>query len=185
VSLPPFDAPVPAFVAGMDADGATLTVGLGLLVREAAALEYALHGLFANLKEAPKPFAFEAGESASTFIEGCRKRLGQVGDDVIPAHSRVAILHDLDLCSARLEERNRYVHGTWVYDDARQTWLTLRGRRKATRPEIELASAEEVWQLAAELGRLSMKLTAWDAEHFGVRGDPELGEPARVSVKRL
>lgn len=188
LSLPPFEAPLPRLVAGMDDEEAALVVGLGLLVREGAAVEYTLHGILAHLDAVEKPFTYKAATRVSVYVTQCRERLeAMAGNDdaAISPRWREVLLADLAECSECLEKRNRFVHGTWAYDDERQTWLTVRGRPKAKFPEIVTASSEELWELADALGQLNERLIAWDTEHFGVPGDPELGQPDRVSSKAV
>lgn len=183
--LPAFEPTAPWLIADMDEEEAALTVGLGVLVREAAAFEYTVHGLVADLLKEPRAYDYKEPRTASKQIETCLAKLPDHPD--IPAAARRALAHDLELSKERLNERNRLVHGCWTYDHDRQSWRTVKDSRvkDATRPESELASASEIWELAAEFSRLDAKLTAWDATYFGEAGAPEEGEPERVSVKRL
>lgn len=183
--LPAFEPAAPWLISDMDEEEAALTVGLGVLVREAAAFEYTLHGLFANLLEEPRAYDHSGTKVASEQIQVCVKQLPNHLD--IPESSRLALAHDLELGKERLKERNRFVHGCWTYDHDRRSWLTVKDSRVkgSTRPESELASAWEIWELAAEFSRLDAKLTAWDATYFGGVRDSEEGEPGPASVKRL
>ncbi|MEV8398790.1 hypothetical protein [Streptomyces niveus] len=170
----------------MDEEEAAITVGLGLLARKAAAFEYTLHGLAANLRAEPRAYAYKGSrDSARDHIDACL--VGLANGNSFPASSEVALAHDLEMARAHLDERNRFIHGRWVYDSERQSWLTIKASRAkdAKRPEIEYATSEDVWGLAAEFGRLDLKLAAWDATYFGVPGVSEDGEFDRASVKRL
>lgn len=184
--LPAFEPAVPWLISGMDSEEAALTVGLGVLVREAAAFEYTLHGLLANLLEEPRAYANKRANAPSTKqIDICLAQLPK--HPTIPAASRRALVHDLELGKKHLQTRHRFVHGYWIRDLDRKSWLTVKDSRTkgADRPEHAPASVAEIWELAAEFSRLDAKLTSWDATYFGEAGDPEEGEPERVSVKRL
>lgn len=187
-ALPSFEPPVPWLAAGMDEEEAALVVGLGLLVREAGAVEYTLHALVVHLNGEKRAYAFQAAEPATGYIKECKKRLNELsGEKPVSTASRVALLHDLDLCAARFAERNRYVHGCWTFDDERQSWLTVKGSKKkdARWPEIDWASSTQLWELAAEFSRLNKKLIAWDAAHYGQLAEDENGEEGWASVKRF
>lgn len=178
-------APVPDLVAGMDEEEVALTLGLGILVREAAAFEYTVHGLVADLLNESHAYDYKGSKVASEQIKTCMAKLPN--HQGIPAASRQALAHDLELGKAYLEERNRFIHGCWTYDRDRQSWLTVKDSRAkgADRPEYALASAAEIWELAAEFSRLDAKLTSWDATYFGEEVEDEDGNPGRASVKRI
>lgn len=185
-SLPAFEPAAPWLISDMDEEEAALTVGLGVLVREAAAFEYTLHGLAAHLLNEPLAYGYKkAKQPTAEQIDACLHELPSHPD--IPAASRLALAHDLELSKKHLKERHRFVHGCWAYDHDRQSWRTVKDSRGkgSTRPEHELASASEIWEVAAEFSRLDAKLTAWDATYFGEVRDPEEGEPGWMSVKRL
>ncbi|AWI27345.1 hypothetical protein [Streptomyces tirandamycinicus] len=169
---------------GMSEEHAALTLGLGVLVQRAAEVEYILHGLYAHLGDVERPYTDEPHESVTYFIKKAKSRLDQISEDRIPAQERSALLHDLDLCTAGFNERNRYIHSCWAYDEETHGWRTVKGTKGLSRPEIGLVSSEDVWDLAGEFARLRDKLIAWDAHYFGTPGDPDLDEPA-VSSKRM
>ncbi|MGW3660020.1 hypothetical protein ACWD6R_32205 [Streptomyces sp. NPDC005151] len=153
-------------------------------MQRAAETEYILHGLYAHLGGVELPYTDKPSVPVSHFIDKAKTRLAAIPEDRVPAEARSALLHDLDLCTASFEERNRYIHSCWVYDDEVYGWRTVKGTKGLSRPEIGLVSSEDVWELAGELARLRDKLIAWDAHFFGTPGDPDLGMPP-ASAKRL
>ncbi|OXY87649.1 hypothetical protein BEK98_43505 [Streptomyces diastatochromogenes] len=155
-----------------------------MLVQHAAETEYILHGLYAHLGGVERPYTDAAHESVTYFIKKAKTRLTARSEGRIPAQDRDALLRDLELCKTRFEERNRYIHSCWVYDDEVYGWRTVKGTKGLNRPEIGLLSSKGVWELAGEFARLRDKLIAWDAHFFGEPGDPELGVPP-ASTKRL
>ncbi|MEE4594127.1 hypothetical protein V2J94_19915 [Streptomyces sp. DSM 41524] len=167
----------------MDEEEAALLFGLGLLVRNASAVEYTLHTILVHLKGIPRAYAYKSAEPGTWYIKESVKRLDAMADEAgLTAEARASAKALLSRCTALFEERHRYVHGTWAYDDERQTWLTMRGRRKTNWPEIMTASAEQIWELAAKFDRAQQKLILWDATHFG-DGPDESGWYA--STKRV
>lgn len=184
-AAPSFTPPIPWLAAGMDEEEAALTMGLGLLMREAANVEYILHGLVVHLAGEPRAWAYKATTSVSTYIKECTKRLQAMGEDApIPSAARDSLLFDLDLCEKHFKERNRYAHGSWIYDDEEQSWLTLKGDHDSDWPEIMHVGSERLWELAAEFNRLCQKLVSWDAAFFGEVRQTDDGPPQPVSVKR-
>ncbi|MET8773202.1 hypothetical protein [Streptomyces sp. NPDC004658] len=113
-----------------------------------------------------------------------RNRLAAVPEERIPAQARAALLHDLELCTTGFDKRNQYIHICWAYDDEVHGWRTVKGTEGLSRPEIDLVSSDDVWDLASEFARLRDKLVTWDAHFFGTPGDPYMGVPA-ASSKRL
>ncbi|MFD5067578.1 hypothetical protein ACFWNC_06455 [Streptomyces sp. NPDC058369] len=89
--VPAFTPPVPWLAGGMDEEEAELTMGVGLLVREAALLEYTLHGLLVHLAGAPRAYAYEAGGTSSFFAKRCIKSLEIMKEDRVPSASREAL----------------------------------------------------------------------------------------------
>jgi hypothetical protein len=168
----------------MSEEQAALALGLGVLVQRAAETEYILHGLYAHLGGVERPYTDKPSVPVSHFIDKAKARLAMIPEDRVPPQARSALLHDLDLCTASFEERNRYIHSCWVYDHEVYGWRTVKGTKGLNRPEIGLVSSEDVWELAGEFARLRDKLIAWDARFFGEPGDPELGVPP-ASSKRL
>ncbi|MFE4061180.1 hypothetical protein ACFXP3_33640, partial [Streptomyces sp. NPDC059096] len=152
-------------LGGMSEEQAVLTVGLGVLVQRAAETEYILHGLYAHLGVEP-PYTDKPHETVTHFITKAKNRLTTPANERIPEQARTALLHDLDLCTASFEKRNRYIHSCWVYDDDVHGWRTVKGTRGHSRPDIDLVSSEDVWNLASEFARLQDKLIAWDAHYF-------------------
>ncbi|MGN9760179.1 hypothetical protein [Streptomyces sp. SD31] len=191
---PPADVPQPEvaqippgaaeLLEGMSEEQAALTLGLGVLVQRAAETDYILHGLYAHLGGVERPYTDKPHETVKHFITKAKNRLTTPANERIPAQARAALLHDLDLCTASFEERNRYIHSCWVYDDDVHGWRTAKGTRGLSRPDIGLVSSEDVWDLASEFARLRDKLVAWDAHFFGTPGDPDLDVPP-ASSKRL
>ncbi|MER7662652.1 hypothetical protein [Streptomyces sp. NPDC096193] len=68
---PLFTSPVPWLTADMDEEEAALTMGLGLLVRAAAAVEYTLHAFLVHLDEEPRAYAYNAGGAGNQLASGC------------------------------------------------------------------------------------------------------------------
>ncbi|MFI8194402.1 hypothetical protein ACIF8T_37725 [Streptomyces sp. NPDC085946] len=169
---------------GMSEEQVALTVGLGVLVQRAAEVEYILHGLYAHLGGVERPYTDKPHETVKHFITKAKTRLAALPEERIPAHDRSALLHDLDLCTSGFEQRNRYIHSCWVYDEEVHGWRTVKGTKGLSRPEIGLVSSEDVWDLANEFARLRDKLIAWDAHFFGTPGDPDRGEPPASSKRR-
>ncbi|WP_329202749.1 MULTISPECIES: hypothetical protein [unclassified Streptomyces] len=168
----------------MSEDQAALTLGLGLLVQRAAEVEYVLHGLYAHLGAAERPYTDKPNAPVSHFINEAKTRLAAVPEDRVSVQARSALLHDLDLCAISFEERNRYIHSCWVRDDDAYGWRIVKGTKGLSRPDIDLVSSEDVWDLTSEFTRLRDKLIAWDAHYFGTPGIPDLGVPP-ASSKRL
>ncbi|MFE7212458.1 hypothetical protein ACFU93_21185 [Streptomyces sp. NPDC057611] len=168
----------------MGEEQAALALSLGMLVQRAAEVEYILHGLYAHLGGVERPYTDKPHETVTHFITKAKTRLAAIPDEQIPAQARSALRHDLDLCTAGFNERNRYIHSCWVYDEEVHGWRTVKGTKGLNRPEIGLVSSEDMWDLADEFARLREKLVAWDAHFFGMPGDPSLGEPP-ASSKRL
>ncbi|MEU6347608.1 hypothetical protein ABZ883_42640 [Streptomyces sp. NPDC046977] len=179
--IPPSTAEL---LAGMDEEQAALALGLGVLVQRAAAVEYTLHGLYAHLGDVERPYTDNPHESVTHFIKKAKSRLAAIPEERIPTRDRTALLHDLDRCTAGFEQRNRYIHGYWAYDEETYAWRIVKGTKGLNRPEITVAYSEDVWELADEFNRLHAKLIAWDAHFFGTPGNPALGEPP-ASSKRL
>lgn len=168
----------------MDDEQGALALSLGMLVQCAAQVEYVLHGLYAHLGGVERPYTDKPYLQASMFIEKAGARLAAVPEELIPAQARSALLDDLDLCSAAFDDRNRYIHSCWVYDEDVAAWRTVKGTKGLDRPELGLVSSEDVWNLADEFGRLLDRLVTWDARFFGSPADPDSGEPP-ASSKRL
>ena len=154
-TLPPVALPIPALASHMDDEEAALTLGLGLLVREAAAVEYVLHALLVHLdavhlSDQPYAFEHETTTGAGKLITRCKNKIDAMPPDgPIPTEHRPSLQRHLHLCSDLLEERNRYVHGYWTWDPDTQSWLTVKGRHKKQGsqrfPEIEWATSTRKW----------------------------------------
>ncbi|MFJ3601054.1 hypothetical protein ACIPRU_31800 [Streptomyces sp. NPDC090126] len=169
---------------GMSEEQAALALGLGVLVQRAAEVEYILHGLYAHLGGVERPYTDKPHETVTRFITKAKTRLEAVSEERIPAQARAALLHDLDLCTAGFDRRNRYIHSCWVYDDEIHGWRTVKGTKGLSHPEVGLVPSHDVWDLASEFARLRDKLVAWDAHFSGAPGVPNLGVLA-ASSKRL
>ncbi|MFJ2060612.1 hypothetical protein ACIOMM_32440 [Streptomyces sp. NPDC087908] len=161
-----------------------LTLGLGLLVQRAAEVEYILHGLYAHLGGVERPYTDKPHETVKYFITEAKSRLSVIAEEQIPAYARAALLHDLDLCMAGFDRRNKYIHSCWQNDEELHGWRTIKGTKRLSHPELGLVSSDDVWGLASEFARLRDKLVVWDTHFFGAPGDPELDTPA-ASSKRL
>ncbi|SEG85382.1 hypothetical protein SAMN05216223_11652 [Actinacidiphila yanglinensis] len=157
---------------------------MGLLVQRAAEAEYILHGIYAHLGNVERPYSDKPqGRVTTDYIDGALKRLDTIPLDQVPAHARQALIHDLELCRSRFERRNLFIHGCWSYDDDTHGWHVVKGS-KPDQVVFPLVYSEEVYDLAAEFGRLTDKLIAWDAHFYGTPGDPDLGRTP-VSSKRM
>ncbi|MEU1792262.1 hypothetical protein ABZ553_41580 [Streptomyces sparsogenes] len=171
----------------MDDEDERFTLGVGMVVRAATNLEYILHGLAANLLGEEYAYGIKmAADPVSKHIEACEAALG-VDASPIPPLAREALLADLELCKRALERRNLFVHCCWTFDDETQLWWGVkatRGKPAKGRLQVERAESCELPELAAELDRLHGRMLAWDIKYFGEDGDPELGQPGRVSAKR-
>lgn len=178
------DAETASLLHGMTTEQVDLTIGLGLLVQRAAEVEYILHGIYAHLGNAEKPYADKpTGSVTDIYIKRSLTRLAGVPLEQIPPHARKALIHDLELCRRSFELRNLFVHGCWNYDDDARTWRVIKGE-KPDQVIFPLIHSEEVHDLATEFARLNHKLVAWDAHFYGTPGDPDSGEAA-VSSTRL
>jgi hypothetical protein len=191
---PPADVPqpeapqihpgTPELLTGMSKEQAALALGLGVLVQRAAEVEYVLHGLYAHLGDVERPYTDKPHVPVKHFIDEARTRLAAIPEERIPAQARSALLHNLDLCTTSFDQRNRYIHSCWAYDEETYAWRIVKGTKNLNRPEIGLAYSEDVWDLASEFARLRGKLIAWDAHFFGAPDNPDLSEPP-ASSKRL
>ncbi|MGW7597180.1 hypothetical protein [Streptomyces antimycoticus] len=171
----------------MDEDDEQFTLGVGMVVRAATMLEYVLHGLAANLLGEEYAYGIKmAADSVSKHIEACEAALGADGSP-IPPLAREPLLADLESCRRALERRNLFVHCCWTFDDETQMWWGVKADREKSRKgrlQVEHVESYELPELAAELDRLHGRMLTWDIEYFGEEGDPEMGQPGRVSVKR-
>ncbi|MFD8088586.1 hypothetical protein [Streptomyces malaysiensis] len=170
----------------MDDEDERFSLGVGVLVRAATNLEYILHGLAANLLGDCAYGAKWAADPVSRHIEACEGKL-QGDTSPIPSPARESLLGDLKSCRRALERRNLFVHCCWTFDDETQLWWGVKANREKPtkgRLQVEHAESYELPELAAELDRLHGRMLAWDIKYFGEDGDPEMGQPGRVSVKR-
>ncbi|MGK3105333.1 hypothetical protein [Streptomyces sp. WAC05858] len=171
----------------MDEEDEQFTLGVGMVVRAATALEYILHGLAANLLGEEYAYGIKmAADPVSKHIEACEAALGADASP-IPPLAREGLLADLELCKRALERRNLFVHCCWTFDDETQLWRGVKANRERLKRgdlQAERAESYELPELAVELDRLHGQMLAWDIKYFGEDGDPELGQPGRVSVKR-
>ncbi|MFD5384220.1 hypothetical protein ACFWMG_04485 [Streptomyces sp. NPDC127074] len=169
----------------MDDEDEQFTLGVGMVVRAATALEYILHGLAANLLGEKYAYGIKmAADPVSKHIEACEAALG-ANASPIPPLAREPLLADLKSCRRALERRNVFVHCCWTFDDETQKWWGVKASREKPKGRLQAEPAEsyELPELAAELHRLHGRMLAWDIEYFGENGDSELGQ-GRASVKR-
>ncbi|MFE9003051.1 hypothetical protein ACFYOY_13060 [Streptomyces sp. NPDC007875] len=171
----------------MDDEDERFTLGVGMVVRSSANLEYILHGLAANLLGDCAYGVKWAADPVSEHIKACKRGL-QSEASPIPPPARESLLADLESCERVLERRNLFVHCCWTFDDETHLWRGVKANRaKPAKGRLQVESAEsyELPELAAELDQMHTRMLAWDIRYFGVDGDPELGQPGRVSVKRI
>ncbi|WP_431983927.1 hypothetical protein [Streptomyces qinglanensis] len=182
----PLKAPVPRLSVQMDDEEASLTMGLGLLVRHAGAVEYVLHSLVVHLADAPRAYEYKPADPAAKYIKECEAGLDAMsGEAPIPTAARHDLAQNLVSLKGMFHQRNGFVHGRWVFDDESDSWLTIKGVRGSRRPEITFVGPAAIWELASEFQRIESELIDWDARHFGQPGDPEDGQPVRISVKSI
>lgn len=184
-ALSKFDPPIPDLIDGMDEEEIAITVGLGLVAREAAAVEYVLHGIYVHLADVAKAYTVQAIATGGTLVKQCRKALEQSGDSAVPATRRALLARDLDLAEEGFRLRNRFLHGYWRFDHEVQSWLTLKGAHGMTRPEVVHTDSSAVWELAHRFGALYERLVHWDIIQFGELAETEDGDRGWASVKRL
>ncbi|MEV6183152.1 MULTISPECIES: hypothetical protein [Streptomyces] len=172
-------------IDGMDEEELAITVGLGLVAREAAAVEYVLHGIYVHLAKVAKAYTAQATATGGALIKQCRSALEQLGDSAVPATRRASLVRDLDLAEEGFRLRNRFLHGYWQFDHEVQSWLTLKGAHGMTRPEIAHTDSDAVWELAHRLQALHDRLVHWDIAQFGELAETENGDRGWASVKHL
>lgn len=206
------DPPVPGLVE--DADNAELTLGIGLAVQAASAVDYTLHGILANMCGVKLAYNFASGESGHGLVAMCFARLGldksgrspfspkkedkkwldATSAPDLPPAAREALVGRLRSYLGLIDSRNQFAHSVYSRFDDGYRWVAVkgpRGQRKnvgdASRaaPEWSAFEAAEIWELAAEIRAYNQFFIEWDSLYYGVAGDPENGEPLRVSVKRL
>lgn len=183
--LPGFEPSVPDLIDGMDEEELAITVGLGLVAREAAAVEYVLHGIYAHLAKVDKAYTAHAIATGGALIKQCRRALEQLGDSAVPATRRASLARDLDLAEEHFRLRNRFLRGYWRFDHDVQSWLTLKGTHGMTRPEIAYADSHAVWELAHRFQALHDRLVHWDIAQFGELAETENGDHGWASVKHI
>ncbi|MFH8470624.1 hypothetical protein [Streptomyces sp. NPDC017991] len=169
----------------MDEEELAITVGLGLVAREAAAVEYVLHGIYVHLAEIARAYTAQAIATGGALIRQCRETLEELGDSAVPATRRASLVQDLDLAEEGFRFRNRFLHGYWIFDPEVQSWLTLKGAHGMTRPEIAHTGSEAVWELARRFQALRDRLVHWDIVQFGELAETENGDRGWASVKHL
>ncbi|MEU4967757.1 hypothetical protein [Streptomyces smyrnaeus] len=162
------------------------TLGIGMMVRSGALLEYTLHGLAAHLLEAHSAYGEGwAADPVTQHIEVCEKA-ARDSESPLPEPAREALLADLASCRRVLDRRNLFVHACWQYEEESGLWWGIKANRKEKgRAQVESARSREPLELSAEIGHLQQDVLGWDIEFFGEDGDPDEGEPSRVVVKRL
>lgn len=161
------------------------TLGLGTLVLEAGRLEYILHGLMSHLRGQERAYGQrDSAKSASTHREEAEKTL-RASDSQIPDEARKALLTDFQACDRVLKERNTYIHCCWTFDEETYQWRGVKANRDR-KGALMYATCDDdsPGALAKEIKALGERLLDWDVQLFGENGDPDVGHPARVSVKR-
>ncbi|CAH9419463.1 hypothetical protein SGL43_06518 [Streptomyces globisporus] len=177
-----FDAPIPHLLDGADEDEIAINVGLGLVAREAAAVEYVLHGIYVHLADVPNAYAdSSAVATGGGLVKRCNAQLLKSSLPAADQDELAAALSDAD---RHFQQRNRYLHGYWRFDEESHQWLTLKGGHGMKRAEITFVASEEVWELAEGLRNLHHRLLDWDLGHFGEMTETEGGHQVVASVKR-
>jgi hypothetical protein len=177
-----FTPPVPWLTAEMDEEEVTITMGLGVLLREAALLEYTLHGLLVHLKNKRPAYSHQAQGTGGQLAEMCLKHLKGMKDDLLLEKDGADLIEHLTTAVERFEVRHHFVHGGLAFDDESQQWLTFKGSKvRSTMPEIRFTTSSEPWELAAELHHLNMKILELDIKYFGETVE---GHTRKASVKR-
>lgn len=180
--IPSFTPPVPWLTADMDEEEVTITMGLGVLLREAARLEYTLHGLLVHLKNKRPAYSHQAQGTGGQLAEMCIKHLKGMRDELIQEKDRTDLIEHLTTAVERFEVRHHFVHGGLAFDEESQQWLTFKGSKaRKTMPEIRFTTSSEPWELAAELHYLNLKILELDIEYFGEMVE---GHTRKASVKR-
>ncbi|MGW2589756.1 hypothetical protein ACWCXC_05730 [Streptomyces sp. NPDC001515] len=178
-----FEAPLPHLLDGADEDEIAVNVGLGLVAREAAAVEYNLHGIDGHLAGLAKAYSDAAAvATGGALIRQCRKQL--LESPLAPA-CRSELTPILDAVEKDFRERNQYLHGYWRFDEESQQWLTLKGAHGLKRPEVTFVDSREVWELADRFRSRGQSLIDWDLRHFGETAETEDGHQGLASVKRI
>lgn len=182
IVVPSFAPPVPWLVVGMDEEEVEITMGMGLMLREAARLEYTLHGLVVHLKNKQPAYSYQAKRTGGQLAEMCVKHLKSKEGEIIPEKHRADLIEYLTSAMEKFEIRHHFVHGFLDFDPESQQWLTHKGS-EATRtlPEIRFTTSSEPWELAVELNQLNMNILELDIEYFGETVE---GQTQKVSVKR-
>ncbi|MFF3843473.1 hypothetical protein [Streptomyces sp. NPDC001930] len=180
--VPSFTPPVPWLAAGMDEEEAEITMGLGLLMREAALLEYTLHGLLVHLKDEQPAYSYQPQATGGQLAADCIKHLKKMENGLIPAKQRADLIKHLETSVDRFKVRHHFVHGVLDFDPESQQWLTHKGSKaRKTLPEIRFTTSSEPWELAVEFNHLNKKILELDIEYFGEMIE---GQTHRASVKR-
>ncbi|MFE1840569.1 hypothetical protein [Streptomyces sviceus] len=177
------EPPIPHLISGADAEELAITLGLGLVARKAAEVEYILHGIYVHLVEAEKAYSELAVATGGKLVQQCRKEL--VEAVTLSDSCKRSLAEALDAAEEGFRLRNRYLHGYWIYDDESYQWLTLKGAHRSDRPEITFINSSEVWELADRFQKLCSSLLHWDTAHFGEPADDEDGHQGLVSRKQI
>lgn len=153
---PSVNAVATELLSGMDAEQASIIIGLGLLVQRAAEVEYVLHGIYAHLGNKEFPYADEPqGSVTNVYIKKSLTRLGSIPSEQIPPEDRQALIHDLELCKESFAQRNLFIHGCWTFDDEVQAWRVVKGQ-KPDSVVFDLVYSEDVLGvLSHEVGAAS------------------------------
>ncbi|WP_435597024.1 hypothetical protein [Streptomyces anulatus] len=177
-----FDAPLPHLLDGADEDEIAINVGLGLVAREAAAVEYVLHGIYVHLAGVANAYADKSAvATGGGLVKRCNEQLLKSS---LPSAHRDELTAALGDADKHFRERNRYLHGYWRFDEESHQWLTLKGGHGMNRAEITFVTSDEVWELADRFRNLHHRLLDWDLRHFGEMTETEDGHKALASVKR-
>lgn len=180
-----FEAPFPSLVDGMDEEELAITVGLGLVAREAAAVEYVLHGIYVHLKGITKAYSKLAVAPGGTLVTQCQGALKTTDDSALADSDRASLDTDLDLADKAFQVRNRFLHGYWQFDDVSQSWWTLKGAHDGPIPEARRTNSGDVWDLVGRFRQLHERLTLWDIAHFKELAEAEDGTTGWASVKHI
>lgn len=177
-----FEAPLPHLLDGADEDEIAINVGLGLVAREAAAVEYVLHGIYVHLAGLTKAYSDGAAVvTGGSLVKRCR---GQLLKSSLAPACRGELGPVLDAAERDFRERNQYLHGYWRFDEESYQWLTLKGAHGQQRPEVKFVDSDEVWELADRFRGLHQSLIDWDIRHFGELAETEDEHQGLASVKR-
>jgi hypothetical protein len=137
---------------------------LGAMVREAAMTDIYLVIVAQQLCDSPYGALLVAGESSSRAIEVC-KTLIDAHTDIAEA-KRVELRELLRRAAELVKRRNRYVHGTAIYDAAGIAH-TFRMRHHKVGLERAPVDLEDLSDIAHGFVTLSIAFNEWIAAVYG------------------